>query len=281
MKTVKNIAIDSEFDKPLVTDVFLQETDASKPVILFCHGYKGFKDWGAWDLVAKRFAENGCCFIKFNFSHNGGTIEQPVDFPDLESFGNNTYSKELSDVSSMLDWIFDKKNPYAKHMDLSKIIIIGHSRGGGIATLQTAFDSRISKLVTWAGVSDFKSRFPQGDALIKWKEAGVMYAENGRTLQRMPHFYSFYTDFLQNEKNLTIATATKEINKPTLIIHGDLDTSVLYNEALKLHSWIVQSQLITIEKANHVFGAQHPWIHGFLPNDLKSVVDKTIKFAIL
>ena len=58
----------------------------SNPLIIFCHGYKGFKDWGAWNLMAEAFAKIGFCFIKFNFSHNGGTIEQPIDFPDLEAF---------------------------------------------------------------------------------------------------------------------------------------------------------------------------------------------------
>ncbi|MFL1894551.1 alpha/beta hydrolase family protein [Aquimarina sp. 2-A2] len=281
MEIVKNIIIASEFDKPLVADVFFKNTEYSKPVILFCHGYKGFKDWGAWDLLANFFAKNDCCFIKFNFSHNGGTVKQPVDFPDLESFGNNTYSKELTDVNSMLDWIFDSDNPYAQHMDTSRIILVGHSRGGGIATLKAASDTRITKLVTWAGVSDFKSRFPQGEALKEWKETGVMYVDNARTLQKMPHFYSFYLDFVQNENQLTIEKAAKGITKPTLIIHGDADTSVLYDEALKLHSWIPRSELITINNATHVFGAKHPWEHDFLPEDLIKIGEETLKFVIL
>ena len=26
-----------------------------KPLVIFCHGYKGFKDWGAWNLMAEAF----------------------------------------------------------------------------------------------------------------------------------------------------------------------------------------------------------------------------------
>ena len=37
-------------------------------------------------------------FVKFNFSHNGTTLESPSDFKDLESFGNNNFSKELYDL---------------------------------------------------------------------------------------------------------------------------------------------------------------------------------------
>ena len=25
----------------------------------FAHGYKGYKDWGAWNLMAEKFAKNG------------------------------------------------------------------------------------------------------------------------------------------------------------------------------------------------------------------------------
>ena len=52
--------------------------------------------------MAKEFAKDGFCFIKFNFSHNGGTVEQPIDFPDLEAFGNNNYTKELDDLESVI-----------------------------------------------------------------------------------------------------------------------------------------------------------------------------------
>ncbi|WP_378186153.1 alpha/beta hydrolase family protein [Aquimarina sp. W85] len=281
MKIIKNSIVTGKFSKPLLTDIFFEETTFAKPVILFCHGYKGFKDWGPWDLVAKFFAKKGYCFIKFNFSHNGCTVEQPDYFDDLQSFGENTYSKEMSDVDSLLDWIYGKQNPYIKHMDLSKVSIIGHSRGGGIATLVAAIDSRIRTLITWAGVSNFKDRFPKEKALSDWKKSGVMYVTNKRTLQEMPHYYSFYTDFLQNEKNLTIEIAAKKINIPTLIIHGELDTAVTYKEAKNLKTWIPHSTLITIEEANHVFGAQHPYCQKKLPSQLLKAVEESINFAFL
>ena len=96
MTITKNIIIPGKHNKPIITDVFYTENNTPKPVVIFCHGYKGFKDWGAWDLMAKAFAEAGFFFVKFNFSHNGGTAEQPIDFPDLEAFGNNNYTKEAS-----------------------------------------------------------------------------------------------------------------------------------------------------------------------------------------
>ena len=105
MKKVENLIIEGKHNKPIVTDIFYKENHQPKKVVIFCHGYKGFKDWGAWNLMAASFANAGFFFIKFNFSHNGGTVEQPIDFPDLEAFGNNNYSKELDDLGSVIDWV--------------------------------------------------------------------------------------------------------------------------------------------------------------------------------
>ena len=48
--------------------------------------------------MADRFADAGFVFVKFNLSHNGTTIEHPIDFVDLEAFGNNNFAKELDDL---------------------------------------------------------------------------------------------------------------------------------------------------------------------------------------
>jgi len=262
-------------------DVFYDDDKKQQPVIIFCHGYKGFKDWGAWDLVANSFIASGCFFVKFNFSFNGGTADQPIDFPDLEAFGENNYIKELDDLEVVLDWITAANFEYKEHIDLNKVIVIGHSRGGGITTIKTAEDTRITKLITWAGVSDYESRFPKGAELETWKTDGIRYIANGRTKQQMPHYIQFYTSFIENRERLTIARATKKIQVPHLIVHGTEDPTVDVIEAVNLHSWNPKSELFLQEGANHVFGAKHPWNSISLPTDLAVIVKKSIAFAIL
>jgi len=100
-----NIALEGKHQRPIVMDLVYREDGRKKPILIFCHGYKGFKDWGAWNLMAEAFAEEGFFFVKFNFSHNGGTLENPIDFPDLEAFSQNTYTKEMDDLEVVLDWI--------------------------------------------------------------------------------------------------------------------------------------------------------------------------------
>ena len=70
----KNLILEDKNKKVILYDVFHNDNSTEKPLVIFSHGYKGFKDWGAWDLVGKEFAKNNLFFVKFNFSHNGGTL---------------------------------------------------------------------------------------------------------------------------------------------------------------------------------------------------------------
>lgn len=278
MIILKNNILKRTGKKPILWDVFYKTSENKKPLILFCHGYKGFKDWGAWDLVAKTFAEAGFVFIKFNFSHNGGTIEQPIDFPDLDAFATNNYSLELDDLNDIINYSLSDTISINSEINPINVTLIGHSRGGGIVAIKAEEDSRVTNLITWASVSDYGIRFIKGDALKQWQNDGVFYIINGRTKQQMPHYYQFFEDFKTNEKRLTIKRAIKQITIPHLIIHGTNDDAVFHKEAETLHLWNSNSELFIIENANHVFGASHPWKENSLPKDLLKVVNKSLHF---
>jgi len=277
MKKVENLIIEGKHNKPIVTDIFYKEDHQPKKVVIFCHGYKGFKDWGAWNLMAASFANAGFFFIKFNFSHNGGTVEQPIDFPDLEAFGNNNYSKELDDLGSVIDWV-STNSDIKKEVNLDEISIIGHSRGGGIVLLKTNEDTRIKKVITLAGVCDFEKRTATIGDLNQWKSEGVKYVLNGRTKQNMPHFYQFYEDFIQNKERLDVKKATENLQIPHLIIHGDNDTSVLIDEAENLKKWHPKSEFKIIENANHVFNVSHPWAEKIVSKELEQTMKLCMHF---
>jgi|SRR5690606_24227852 len=279
IKKQKNIALEGKHGRPVVLDVFHDEGSSPKPVLIFCHGYKGFKDWGVWNLMAEEFARRGFFFIKFNFSFNGGTLEQPVDFPDLDAFGQNTFTRELDDLEVVLDWISSEENPFAGSRDSDKVSLMGHSRGGGTAIIKASEDERIHKLITLASVSDFAARFPQGEEFEAWKEAGIGYVINNRTKQQMPHRFSFYEDFKANEERLTISKAVGSLNKPVLIIHGTEDQTVGIDDAEHLKQWNPEAELLLLEGADHVFGGAHPWEQEELPRDLSLIVEKVNSFA--
>jgi pimeloyl-ACP methyl ester carboxylesterase len=277
MKIIKNLRVDGQHNKPIVTDVFFKETNQPKKIIIFCHGYKGFKDWGAWNLMAQSFAKAGFFFIKFNFSHNGGTPEEPIDFPDLEAFGNNNYTKELDDLEAVIDWI-STHTDFQIQIDINDISVIGHSRGGGIVLIKASEDSRIKKVISLAAVSDIGSRSSTTGDLETWRKDGVKYVVNGRTKQQMPHFYQFYENFKENEARLNIQSAVKKIEIPHLVVHGEKDTSISVDEAYKIHSWNAHSILKVIENADHVFNVLHPWEKENASKELEEVTTICIQF---
>ena len=273
----KNLILKSKSKKPILYDLYYKESNEPIPMVIFCHGYKGFKDWGSWHVVARAFAEAGFCFLKFNFSHNGGTIEQPIDFPDLDAFAENNFSLELDDLDRILNSIEGGNENLSQQ--ISTIALIGHSRGGGTVLIKAAEDIRIKKVVTWAGVCNFKARFQENTSgFEQWKKSGVTYIENTRTKQQLPHNFQFYEDFKANELRFTISRAVKDLTIPQLIIHGSEDPTVDVKEAKAIHSWNPKSKLEIIPDGDHVFGAKHPWLEDTLPDELVKALDKTIDF---
>lgn len=263
---------------PITLDIQFLENGKQKPIVIFCHGFKGFKDWGAWNIVAEEFAENDFVFLKFNFSHNGTTAKNLTEFENLEAFAENNYSKELEDLQKVIDYSFS--NTFAvkpAEIDLSKIYLIGHSRGGG-AVLTTSFeDGRIQKTTTWAAIDSY-NRFGTTAQIAKWKQDGAYLFVNGRTGQKMPIKYKFYEDFESNSSRLDLKKTISKIEIPIFVIHAKDDKAVHFEAALNIAKWANGSSIMAIENSNHVFDSSHPYLEKKLPSALAKVVAETIQF---
>lgn len=255
--------------KQMLMDITFPEKSNNK-LVIFSHGFKGFKDWGCFDLLAQNFVEKGFTFLKFNFSHNGTTVSDPLNFTDLEAFGNNNFSKELNDLGFVLDWV-------ENNLSIYDVSLLGHSRGGGISMLKSGEDKRVTRVISWASPSSFLNRMPQ-DRIEIWKEKGVAFVYNGRTKQNMPLYLQFYTDCMENKDRLNIEKSVSSLKIPHLIIHGDSDPTVDIKEAEDLHSWNPNSKFIVFKDADHVFGGCHPFSENVLPHFLQRAVDDTIDF---
>jgi pimeloyl-ACP methyl ester carboxylesterase len=241
-------------------------------LIVFVHGYMGFKDWGPWNLMQTYFVERGYGFCKFNMTHNGTTPEHPMDFVALEAFGNNCYSYEKKDLLHVLDWL-------ERRVDLSKcsLHLVGHSRGGGIALL-CSDDHRVSTVTTLAAISSIAKRFTFPDETMEeWQKLGVRFVRNGRTNQDLPHNFFQYIDFQNNTKELTIQTVCERIKKPLLLIHGDKDESVSISEGYDLALWS-GNELSVIQNATHTFGGSHPYDEKMLPIHLEDCCKTIVLF---
>jgi uncharacterized protein len=278
MPISKNILLPGSNNKLVALDIFYKESKPN-PVVIYAHGFNGFKDWANFDLIANQFAEAGFTFIKFNFSHNGTTPENPENFVDLDAYGNNNYTKELHDLQVVIDWTLDKNNPHAAAIDVNRLFLIGHSRGGGIVLLKAAEEERVKAVATWASVSESKTPWGRWDEqkLEQWKKTGVDYTVNSRTKQQMPVYYQLYQDYQQNKERLDILAAVNRLKVPLLICHGTRDEAVPVEKAHELHKANKNSELFLLD-SDHVFGRKHPWTEPNLPDAMQQVVDKTIRF---
>ena len=277
MQSNTNIIIEGSNNKPISLDVFYNPTNKPKPIIIFIHGFKGFKDWGHFNAMAATFAEAECVFVKFNFSYNGTTIQNPSSFDDLEAFGQNNYIIELNDLGLVIDWVF-KNEKLKNDIDKTNLALIGHSRGGGIAILKAQEDTRVAKLVTWAAVSDFINR-NNSKTINSWKEKGVVYTLNSRTNQQMPLYAQFYEAILQNKERLNIIKSAKLLTIPFLIIHGTADEAVSFKDAEELHQACAHSELKLVGGAGHTFEVKHPFSGNVFPQNANNIINTTIAFV--
>lgn len=277
IKKQNNICISGSAGKPILIDATYKMNAQPKQVVVFCHGFKGFKDWGPFNKIARHFAQQDIVFVKFNFSYNGTTADDPLNFGDLKAFGNNNFCKELDDLALVLDWI-EGANELKEEIDTSKISLFGHSRGGGIAMLKTTEDIRVDKVVSWASPSNFLNKLPSDEKLEKWKKMDVAYIYNGRTKQNMPMYFQFYKSCQENRNRLNIENSVRKMSIPHLVVHGSDDPTVLIDEANALKRWNINIDLYIIQGANHVFGGFHPYNLERFPKHLKEAIDITIAF---
>jgi len=275
--SIRNLKRRGAGGRPILLDVY--PAAPALGVLVFVHGFKGFKDWGHWHLLGTNLAQAGYTFVAFNFSHNGTRPEALQEFVDLEAFGQNNFSKERYDLEEVLRWLRDKPEEIpAEALALNNLWLIGHSRGGPIALLTAARDPRIAGLVTWASVSSLAYAWPDQAFLDRWKREGQYTVVNGRTGQEMPIYYQLYEDYRAHRSEMDVHRAAQALNKPYLIQHGTQDPAVPEEAARNLHRWTPGSHLHLIQGGDHVFGGRHPWKSDALPPHSRELLDEVLAF---
>lgn len=280
MATTTSILVDSPAGKFVTLDVHYPATDTPPPVAVFFHGFKGFKDWGLWPLIGEAFAEAGVAFVRCNFSHNGTTPAYPEDFADLEAFGHNNYTKELLDIRAVLDWLWRPDTQARFPVDLDRLTLLGHSRGGGVALVAAKEDARIRRVATWASVNRLDFLWHGKPTLVEeWRKNGVYFIANARTGQQMPLYFQLYEDFTAHQDRFDLQAVLREFAKPLLILHGEADTSVPPAAAYQLQTWYPRAELRLLDSADHVFGGRHPWTDPDLPAPARELVRESLRFC--
>jgi len=252
----RRFTLTSRLGEPIRGDLRLPDGPGPHPAVVVCHGFKGFKDWGFHPWLGERLAEGGLAALHFGFSRNGVRADGG-DIEDLEAFRENTLSIERDDLDTVLDAVLAGKVDPA--LDPSRLGLMGHSRGGGIALVGAAERHEARALVTWAAVSHF-DRIHDEPTLEAWRRTGVYEVVNSRTGQRLPMGVAFLDDVLRNLHRLDLLAAASRLDAPWLIVHGLEDETVPFEEAEALRRASgKRAALLAVDGAGHTFGAVHPF----------------------
>ena len=241
-----------------------------RPAVVLLHGFKGFKSWGFFPPLADRLAKAGFTVVSYNASGSGVDVNGEFAFPDR--FGHNTYSAELTDLRTVLTAL---RSGALGTAPPTKLGLMGHSRGGGIAILQAARDPQVDALVTWAtiGLVDRWSAGVKAD----WRARGRLDVVNSRTQQVLPLYLDVLEEVEQQKVNrLDLEMAARDVKAPWLLLHGEEDENVPCGESERLYAanGLATSELKTVNGAGHTFGAKHP-MEG-IPETLERTMQATL-----
>jgi dienelactone hydrolase len=243
--------------RPLRGDLRFDAGSTPLPVVVVCHGFKGFKNWGFFPYVGECLAARGMLAVGFNFTGSGVGADLE-NFTELDRFAADTTTQQLDDLGRVLDAL-EQGEIGAGNADLRRIAVLGHSRGGAIAILRARADRRLRAVVTWAGVATLQ-RWPESEERA-WRARGYTEFLNTRTGQTMRVNVSYLDDLAAHGERYDVSRAVSELEVPLLVVHGGGDTSVPAREARTLHAAARpgRAELLVLPETGHTLGAEHPW----------------------
>jgi len=199
--------------------------EGTRQIVVLGHGVTGNKDRPFVMALAEGLAAAGRHVLRFSFAGNGTSGGRFVD---------STISKEVEDLTAVLDALADYE-----------ICYVGHSMGGAVGVLATKRDERIKLLVSLTGMVH-----TQAFAMREFGEVtpgqGCMWDEPDCPLSQ-----AYMDDMAQIG---TVVEQGAEIGVPWLLVHGTEDDVVPIEDSRDiLVKASDKAELFVIEGADHVF----------------------------
>lgn len=205
------------------------------PVLMLIHGGpQGF--WGhAWSYRwnAQVFAGAGYLVVMANPRGSTGYGQKFID-----EINNDWGGRAFDDIMAVTDRVVTQM-PYA---DGSKLTAAGGSYGGYMVNWILGHTQRFKALISHAGVYDLQSEFGATEEL--WFP---LWEFGGPPWERMEEYHKWSPSHF-----------VKEFKTPTLVIHGEQDYRVPYNQGLELFTALqmqkVPSKLLVYPDEGHWIG---------------------------
>ncbi|RIX53161.1 alpha/beta hydrolase [Paenibacillus nanensis] len=214
-----------------------QENGVRKPIVVVAHGFRGFQDWGFWPDVTDRFASRGYYTVSFDFSRIAAK-EEGLD--DGRVARASTQSQDVLDIEAVIRLIGEGRLPLQEEADSNRVALLGHSRSGGSGILYASENPE------------------QVDAVIVWN-GGPAPAKSSKEPDLTPVQLAVALDYEANPERFDIASRFQELSQPALIVQGDSDSERLLAFVDRLKELAPHQSYVSIQGANHTFGAVHPY----------------------
>jgi len=208
-------------------DVRFSAGSGTLPVVIICHSFMAFKDWGFFPLVGERIAEEGFVTVSFNFSRNG-VVGDGDRITDFNAFASNSFSAELEDLGSVVEAV-RAGGLAAEAGDAGRIILLGHSRGGGVAISYASRDPGIAALATWSAISTFNRWTPH--QLGTWKKNGYLVLGPPDSAAGLRLGRGVLEEIERRLPEIDPVLRAPYIGMPWQIVHGREDVTVPVREA--------------------------------------------------
>ncbi|MCW1296959.1 MAG: lysophospholipase [Candidatus Parvarchaeota archaeon] len=211
--------------------------ERNPPGIIMVHGFTVDKDEsGVFVKAAKEFCRNGFIVLRFDFRGCGESEGE---------FENMMIEDKLSDLRASIKFILKQK------MNKKKLGILGASFGGLISIL--GYNERIKMLVLWNPISktkEFLDRYLRKKIGVDWIDE--MKSKKSVFFYKQKKIFKIREKFWEEIQTLDALSAAEKIKCPTLILHGDRDTTVDIKNSRELFRKINGIKSLRIIK-----GAEH------------------------
>ncbi|MCL2521439.1 MAG: alpha/beta hydrolase [Erysipelotrichales bacterium] len=200
------------------------------PLVIMFHGFTGNKNENTYlfKSFSKVLATNGFSSLRIDFSGNG---DSDGDFQDM------TATSLIDDALRIIT--------YARENINKKIILLGFSMGGFVASQLIKSVSEVEKVILWAPAGNLSK------IGAMWFDNKAKILPNGNCdLGGMELSYQFYQELI----DYPTYDQLENFEGPVLIVHGENDQAVSLSYGIKYLKAFPNAELEIITKANHGFG---------------------------
>jgi len=254
--TVREFAVEDGAGRPVCADLRTCAPGRTRPLVIVCHGFLGYKRWGFYPYVSERLAAAGYHVLTMSFSMNG-VDERSGRFSRPGEFARNTVSSEIDDLRRVCGFV-RRADALPEGVTAGAWGFMGHSRGGSVMILVASEFPEVRSLVTWSTLGRLDRYSKRRKEL--WKRDGALVFTDPRSEEPLRLDYSYYEDIDRHREAFDLPAAAARLGIPHLMVHGEGDAAVTLREAGELLASPrgAARRFEVIHGAGHTFNVRHP-----------------------